>query len=205
MLYGCLSCLRSSCPLGVTSKLGIFRSAKPRYLRTPNFAVSQSKTRVDAYILMIIIPCRSPVYERDDCISPEPVETVTDRLNQALGTSGPGFILSLCQSAQYVLLAPLLFAAPDQEISTVGYPIPSEDGTVDKRAILVVDGAVENGSGHATAISGWSLYHHSPFHFDSHSPLQTAQCPNCNGVKIRHLRVRSTADSQVLMLSINPL
>src|SRR5271170_6474026 len=34
------------------------------------------------------------------CISAEPADTVTDRLNLALNSSGPGFILSLCPNEQ---------------------------------------------------------------------------------------------------------
>lgn len=40
-----------------------------------------------------------------------------------------------------------------QEISTEGYPIQEEDGT-DLRATLVVNGPVNDGVGHTTAISG---------------------------------------------------
>jgi hypothetical protein len=97
------------------------------------------------------------------CISPDPDNTLTDRMNEALNSSGPGFILTLCQSTQYFIQAPILFAAPDQEISTIGYP------TDDTRAILVVNGPVSNGQGHTTAVDG--------------------TCSNCSGVKLRNVQV----------------
>ncbi len=97
------------------------------------------------------------------CISPDPANTVTDRLNIALNSSGPGFVLQLCPNAHYMIQAPILFAAPNQEISTVGYP------TDDSRATLVVDGPVANGTGHTTAVDG--------------------TCPNCSGVKLRNIQV----------------
>ncbi len=101
----------------------------------------------------------------DECESPDPANTVTDRLNTLLNSSGPGYILQLCPSRQYLLQAPLLFASPNQEISTVGYP------TDDTRAILVVNGPVADGKGHTTAIEG--------------------NCATCSGIKIRNLQVRA--------------
>jgi len=88
---------------------------------------------------------------------------VTDRLNLALQSSGTGFILSLCPSAQYMIQAPIVFTAPNQEISTLGYP------TDDSRATLVVSGPVANSQGHTTAVDG--------------------TCGNCNGVKLRNIQV----------------
>ena len=109
----------------------------------------------------------SPAWSRRDdpvnCISPDPANTITDRLNIALNSSGPGFVLRLCPNAQYMIQAPILFAAPDQEISTVGYP------TDDSRATLVVDGPVANGTGHTVAVDG--------------------TCPNCSGIKLRNIQV----------------
>ncbi len=96
------------------------------------------------------------------CISPNPPNTATDRLNSALQSSGPGFILSLCPNAQYMIQAPIVFTAPNQEISTQGYPT---DGS---RATLVVNGPVANGRGHTTAVDG--------------------TCGNCNGVKLRNIQ-----------------
>ncbi len=98
------------------------------------------------------------------CISPDPGNTVTDRLNAALNSSGPGFVLRLCRDAQYMIQAPILFAAPNQEISTVGYP------TDNSRATLVVSGPVSNGQGHTTAIDG--------------------TCANCSGIILRNIQVR---------------
>ena len=61
-----------------------------------------------------------------------------------------------------MIQAPILFAAPDQEISTLGYP------TDDSRAILVVSGPVTNSQSHTTAVDG--------------------TCPNCSGVKLRNIQ-----------------
>ena len=97
------------------------------------------------------------------CIDPNPANTITDRLNIALNSSGSGFVLRLCPNAQYLIQAPILFAAPNQEISTQGYP------TDDSRATLVVSGPVANGQGHTTAVDG--------------------TCSNCSGVKLRNIQV----------------
>ena len=104
-----------------------------------------------------------------NCEDPNPADTLTDRLNTLLNSSGPGYILSLCPSQQYLIEAPLLFSFADQEISTVGYPTPDASGT-DERAILVVNGPVFNGTGHTTAVDG--------------------TCELCSGVKLRNIQVR---------------
>ena len=85
------------------------------------------------------------------------------RFNVLLNSSGPGYTLPLCPGVQYFIQAPILFAAPNQEISTVGYP------TGDERATLIVDGPVANGQGHTTAVDG--------------------TCNNCSGVKLRYVQV----------------
>ncbi|KAF9226886.1 hypothetical protein BS17DRAFT_776286 [Gyrodon lividus] len=106
---------------------------------------------------------------RDDttnCEPPDPANTLTDRLNTLLNSSGPGYVLNLCPGKQYIITAPILFAASNQEISTVGYP------TGDDRATLVVDGPVANGTGHTTAIDG--------------------TCANCDGVRLRNVQVNGT-------------
>jgi hypothetical protein len=106
-------------------------------------------------------------FRRDDtinCESPNPANTLTDRLNTLLNSSGPGYVLNLCPGEQYIITAPILFAASDQEISTVGYPTGAD------RATLVVDGPVANGTGHTTAVDG--------------------SCANCNGVRLRNVQVR---------------
>lgn len=102
---------------------------------------------------------------RDDnnCEPPDPANTVTDRLNTLLNSTGPGYTLQLCPGAQYLIQEPLFFSFPDQEISTFGYP------TGDDRATLVVNGPVANGQGHTTAVDG--------------------TCANCSGVKLRHVQV----------------
>lgn len=97
------------------------------------------------------------------CVSPDPANTVTDRLNQLLSTGGNGYVLSLCPGLQYLITKPILFAAPNQEISTQGYP------TGNDRATLVVNGPVSNGTGHTNAVDG--------------------TCTNCSGVKLRNIQV----------------
>jgi len=104
--------------------------------------------------------------QSNGCIDPNPANTITDRLNIALNSSGPGFILQLCANAQYMIQAPILFAAPNQEISTEGYP------TDDSRATLVVSGPVQNGQGHTNAVDG--------------------TCSNCSGVKLRNIQIDGT-------------
>lgn len=102
------------------------------------------------------------LHPRDDCEPRDPLNTLTDRLNVLLNSSGPGYTLPLCPGVEYFIQAPILFAAPDQEISTVGYP------TGDERATLVVAGPVANGQGHTTAVDG--------------------TCSNCSGVKLRYVQ-----------------
>ncbi|KAH8096720.1 hypothetical protein BXZ70DRAFT_895862 [Cristinia sonorae] len=109
---------------------------------------------------------RSELHTRADCEPADPANTVTDRLNTLLNSSGPGYVLPLCPSQQYLLLAPLLFAAPNQEIRTVGEPFG------DERATLVVNGPVDNGQGHTVAVDG--------------------TCPSCSGVRLRHIQINGT-------------
>jgi len=99
------------------------------------------------------------------CQSPDPANTVTDRLNQLLSSGGSGYVLSLCPGREYLITKPLAFAAPNQEISTQGYPTGNE------RATLAVSGPVANGAGHTNAVDG--------------------TCSNCSGVKLRNVQVRS--------------
>ncbi|KAJ7462037.1 hypothetical protein FB451DRAFT_1043820 [Mycena latifolia] len=100
---------------------------------------------------------------RDDCVNPDPANTVTDRINTLLNSSGPGYVLKLCAGRQYILQSSILFAAPNQEISTEGYP------TGDSRATLVVDGPVANGTGHTNAVDG--------------------TCANCSGIMLRNVQI----------------
>ena len=113
------------------------------------------------------------------CISPDPANTITDRLNIALNSSGPGFVLRLCPNAHYMIQAPIMFAAPDQEISTVGYP------TDDSRATLVVSGPVANGTGHTNAVDG--------------------TCSNCSGIKLRNIQVGALTFRLQLIISSSSL
>jgi parallel beta-helix repeat protein len=73
-----------------------------------------------------------------------------------------------------MLQAPILFAAPNQEISTLGYP------TDDSRATLVVSGPVSNGTGQTTAVDG--------------------TCGNCHGVKLRNIQVSPLTPSRLTLL-----
>ncbi|KAG8768309.1 hypothetical protein FRC12_005657 [Ceratobasidium sp. 428] len=115
-----------------------------------------------------------PVYPRQlDCIPPEPAETVTDRLNTLLNSSGPGYILPLCQNATYRLTAPLVYAAENQEISTVGYPIG------DERATLLVDGFYNDTNGHSVAVQG--------------------NCIGCNGIILRHVQINGARNGRPLI------
>ncbi|KAI0068544.1 hypothetical protein BV25DRAFT_1792614 [Artomyces pyxidatus] len=113
-------------------------------------------------------PFSSTLHRRDNssCMLPDPDNTLTDRMNIALNSSGPGYVLQLCQNTQYPIVAPILFAFPDQEISTEGYP------TGDERATLIVNGPVANGQGHTTAIDG--------------------TCGTCSGVKLRNIQIDGT-------------
>ncbi|KAF9462052.1 hypothetical protein BDZ94DRAFT_763346 [Collybia nuda] len=102
----------------------------------------------------------------DDCEPPDPADTVTDRLNNLLKNSGPGYVLRLCPGKQYIIQAPIAFMAPNQEISTLGYP------TGEDRATLVVNGPVDDGEGHSTAVDG--------------------TCLTCSGVKLRNIQINGT-------------
>ncbi|KAG9317823.1 hypothetical protein JVU11DRAFT_2049 [Chiua virens] len=115
---------------------------------------------------MTMLPRFSKPRGTSNCQSPDPANTLTDRLNTLLNSSGPGYVLSLCPSEQYVITAPLLFTAPNQEISTAGYPTDST------RATLVVAGTVFNGTGHSTAVDG--------------------TCGNCDSVKLRNVQINGT-------------
>lgn len=112
----------------------------------------------------------------DGCEPAEPSDTTTDRLNKLLQSSGAGYVLQLCPGQQYIIQAPITFTAPNQEISTVGYP------TGDDRATLVVSGLIENGEGHSTAVDG--------------------TCPTCSGVKLRNIQVSDSKSVQPFVLSI---
>ncbi|KZT42919.1 hypothetical protein SISSUDRAFT_1014930 [Sistotremastrum suecicum HHB10207 ss-3] len=101
------------------------------------------------------------------CEPADPANTVTTRLNNLLATSGPGYVLNLCPSQQYLIQQPISFAAPNQEITTFGNP------TDDTRATLVVSGSrATDGSGHSTAVNG--------------------QCATCNGCKLHHIQINGT-------------
>ncbi|KAG2135711.1 uncharacterized protein EDB93DRAFT_1322697 [Suillus bovinus] len=101
-----------------------------------------------------------------NCEPADPSNTVTDRLNTLLNSSGSGYVLSLCPSTQYFIQAPILFAAPNQEISTFGHP------TDNTRAVLVVSGTVTNATGQTTAVDG--------------------TCANCDGVILRNIQINGT-------------
>jgi len=98
-----------------------------------------------------------------DCEPPDPANTVTERLNALLRNNRDGYVLRLCPNKRYFIQEPIVFAHPNQEISTLGYP------TGDDRAVLAVTGPVANGLGHTVAID--------------------ATCSTCEGVKIRNIQV----------------
>ena len=101
----------------------------------------------------------------DVCQSPDPVSTLTERLNQGLREGGEGYRLKLCPGRRYMITQPLVFTALSQEISTDGYP------TGEERATLVVAGPVADGKGHTTAVDG--------------------TCANCDHVRLAHVQVCS--------------
>lgn len=123
-----------------------------------NFSLSPSL--LTKFYRMLAVPRAT-----SNCEPADPSNTITDRLNTLLNSSGSGFVLSLCPSTQYFIQAPILFAAPNQEISTLGHP------TDDTRAVLVVSGAVTNGTGQTTAVDG--------------------TCANCDNVILRNIQVKS--------------
>jgi hypothetical protein len=99
-----------------------------------------------------------------NCEPSDPASTVTDRLNNLLKKSGNGYVLQLCPKETYLIQAPIVFASPNQEISTLGHP------TNDDRAILLVSGPVfPNGTGHTTAVDGG--------------------CSTCSNVILRNIQV----------------
>ncbi|KAF8165709.1 hypothetical protein B0H34DRAFT_690211 [Crassisporium funariophilum] len=100
------------------------------------------------------------------CEPADPANTVTDRLNNLLKNSGDGYVLRLCPNQRYLLQAPVLFAHPNQEISTLGYPAG------DDRAVLSVSGPVANGEGHTNAVDG--------------------TCGTCSGIKLRNIQIDGT-------------
>ncbi|QRW01617.1 hypothetical protein RhiLY_00614 [Ceratobasidium sp. AG-Ba] len=75
------------------------------------------------------------------------------QLNTLLNSSGPGYILPLCQNATYRLTAPLVYAAENQEISTVGYPVG------DERATLLTNGHTVAVQGTCIGCNGAKLRH----------------------------------------------
>lgn len=117
-----------------------------------------------------LFPRLSPeLFTRNDCEPADPQDTVTDRLNTLLNSSGPGYTLPLCPNTEYYLTASLQFTAHDQEISTVGYPTGSE------RAILVVNGTIFNNTGQTTAVTG--------------------ACADCDGIKLRNVQIDGSRGS----------
>ncbi|KAG1805723.1 uncharacterized protein BJ212DRAFT_1391240 [Suillus subaureus] len=101
-----------------------------------------------------------------NCEPADPSNTLTDRLNTLLNSSGSGYVLNLCPSTQYFIQAPILFHSHNQEISTLGYP------TDNTRAVLVVNGTITNGTGQTTAVDG--------------------TCANCDGVILRNVQINGT-------------
>ncbi|KAG6813030.1 hypothetical protein H0H92_014564 [Tricholoma furcatifolium] len=128
-------------------------------------AAFQGKGIHNNYLILASYPCSSSVEKRSSCEPAEPADTVTDRLNNLLQNSGPGYTLQLCPSQTYLIQAPLEFGAINQEISTQGYP------TDDKRALLVVNGTINpDGTGHSTAID-------------------SSGCVACTGLTLRNIQI----------------
>jgi hypothetical protein len=130
--------------------------------------------RIPQLLTLIFSPFLSRRAGTEGCVSPDPANTLTDRMNIALNSSGPDFVLRLCPGTRYMIEAPILFAAPNQEISTAGYP------TDDTRATLVVDGPVADGTGHTTAVDG--------------------TCANCSGVKLRNIQVTNIIPKMSILI-----
>ncbi|KAJ7462036.1 hypothetical protein FB451DRAFT_477500 [Mycena latifolia] len=97
------------------------------------------------------------------CVDPDPGETVAYRINALLRYHGPGFVVRLCPGKRYYIRSPLVFAAPNQEISTEGYPLG------DERATLVVSGSLSGRSPHTVAVD--------------------ATQPDCTGVMLRNIQI----------------
>ena len=97
-------------------------------------------------------------------MDPDPQNTLVDRINTALNSSGENYILSLCPNTEYLIDDTLIFFAKGQEISTQGYPT---DGS---RAMITVTGDIVNGKGLSTAIQG--------------------NCANCDNITLRNIQVR---------------
>ena len=116
------------------------------------------------------------LYSRAGCEPADPVNTVTQRLNNLLTAGGEGYTLSLCPNQNYPITAALQFTAANQEINTEGLP------TDNSRAILT--------------ISGPSLQPNQP----NHTTAVEGQCAACNGVKLRHIQV-----FHVLFISVRSL
>jgi hypothetical protein len=117
-----------------------------------------------------------------DCESPDPANTVTDRLNGLLSAGGPGYRLRLCPGKHYMLQSPLRFAAREQEVSTYGYP------TDDSRATLVVNGpCVCIRCAHAVIVSFLSdrVDNDRP-----HTVAVDGACSDCDGIKLLNVQVR---------------
>ena len=104
----------------------------------------------------------------NNCEPANPANNVTQRLNNLLQNSGPDYVLNLCPQETYFIQAPIAYAHPNQEISTLGYPTGSD------RAILTVSGPIfSNGTGHTNAVDG--------------------TCKTCSGVRLRNIQVCRTS------------
>jgi hypothetical protein len=101
------------------------------------------------------------------CFALNPIDTVTDRLNAAFNATGAaGLSIQLCPDTNYVITSPILFAFPNQELTTQGFP----GLDLIHRAIITVDGPVyANGTGHTTAVDG--------------------SCNNCSSVALRYVEI----------------
>ncbi|KAG8955527.1 hypothetical protein FRC03_011117 [Tulasnella sp. 419] len=111
--------------------------------------------------------------QNTDCISPDPQNTIADRINAILNApNAAGVSVKLCPNTEYLILSPLKFGQPKQEIITLGFPSPTMNMT--SRAIIKVGGPVANGEGHTIAIDG--------------------TCPTCDGVALRYVQIDGDRD-----------
>ncbi|KAG9015555.1 hypothetical protein FRB94_000160 [Tulasnella sp. JGI-2019a] len=101
------------------------------------------------------------------CFPLNPANTVTDRLNAALNATGAtGLAIQLCADTNYNITAPIKFAYPNQQITTLGFP----GLDLSHRATLTVSGSrAGDGTGHTTAVDG--------------------SCANCTSVAIRYIQI----------------
>lgn len=111
--------------------------------------------------------------DESDCVSSEPADTVTSRLNQLFKNNGAGYKLQLCPGETYTLTDAIYMTAANQELSTAGYP------TDDDRAMLVISGQIVNGTGQTTAVDG--------------------SCNACSGAALRNVQINGSRGNMTIV------